>query len=90
MAESWEGADDQRNQSLTALGKMGKKVKKELLDSGLGFGVPERLDLGIPNQHTAAETAVVDLDFANPTSVRLRASQMAVESPSLFFHRLKV
>ena len=84
-------AEDQRNYSSAALGKQRKKVKKEVLDSGLSFGVSERLDLGIPNQDTAAETAlVVDFDFANPTSVRLRASQMAVESPSLFFHRLKV
>ena len=60
-------AEDQRNYSLAALGK------KEVLDSGLGFGVSERMDLGMPNQH-AVET--------NPTSVRLRASQMAVESPS--------
>ena len=74
-------AEDQRNYSSALLGKQRKKEKKEVLDSGLGFGVPERLDLGMPNQH-AAET--------NPTSVRLRAARLTVESPSLFFHRLKV
>lgn len=37
MAEK-QRVEDQRNYSLTYLGKMGNKVKKEVLDSGLGFG----------------------------------------------------